>query len=316
MALSPDPVTVNHHRAGKPLTGIALKVGATFVFTIMAVLGRKLGAAVPVVEVVFFRCAFAFVPLLSWMVIRGIGISTLKTNQPWSHARRAMTGVCAMFSYFGALVYMPVADLTAISFASPLIVVILAATVLGEVVRFYRWSAVGAGFVGVMIMVSPHLTGDFGHGSSIGVGLALANAVFVAFTMIFIRMMSASEPALTIAFYFQLASACVSGLIMSFMWVTPTSEQLVLLVSLGVLGGIGQLLMTNSYRFADASTLANFDYAAMVWAILFGWLVFSELPPVEVFAGALVVIGSGLFIAWREQKLGLARAAAADNDGS
>jgi drug/metabolite transporter (DMT)-like permease len=249
------------------------------------------------------------------MVIRGIGMSTLKTNQPWSHARRAMTGVCAMFSYFGALTFLPVADLTAIGFASPLIVVILAATVLGEVVRLYRWSAVAVGFIGVMIMVSPHISGDFGHGSGIGVGLALANAVFVAFTMIFIRMMSASEPALTIAFYFQLASACVSGLIMTFMWVTPDVGQLVLLVSLGVLGGIGQLLMTNSYRFADASTLANFDYAAMVWAILFGWLVFSELPPAEVFVGAVVVIGSGLFIAWREQKLGLARAAA-DTDGS
>lgn len=315
MALNSEPASASPHRAARPLTGIALKVGATFVFTIMAVLARKIGSAVPVVEVVFFRCAFAFIPLLSWMVIRGIGVSTLKTNQPWSHARRALTGVCAMFSYFGALVYLPVADLTAIGFASPLIVVILAATVLGEVVRFYRWSAVGAGFIGVMIMVSPHLTGDFGHGSSIGVGLALANAVFVAFTMIFIRMMSASEPALTIAFYFQLASACVSGIIMSFLWVTPTLEQLVLLVSLGILGGIGQLLMTNSYRFADASTLANFDYAAMVWAIFFGWLVFSELPPVEVFAGAVVVIGSGLFIAWREQKLGLARAAA-DTDGS
>jgi drug/metabolite transporter (DMT)-like permease len=315
MALSQDPSAPTHHRVARPLAGITLKVGATFVFTIMAVLARKLGGAIPVVEVVFFRCAFAFIPLLSWMVIRGIGISTLKTNQPWSHARRAMTGVCAMFSYFGALTFLPVADLTAIGFASPLIVVILAATVLGEVVRLYRWSAVAAGFIGVMIMVSPHVSGDFGHGSSIGVGLALANAVFVAFTMIFIRMMSASEPALTIAFYFQLASACVSGLITIFMWVTPSAEQLVLLVSLGVLGGIGQLLMTNSYRFADASTLANFDYAAMVWAILFGWLVFSELPPVEVFVGAVVVIGSGLFIAWREQKLGLARAAA-DTDGS
>ena len=307
MALKSGVAQESQHRDSKPLAGIALKVGATFVFTIMAVVARGLSKDIPVGEVVFFRSAFAFAPLLGWMAMHGIGFSTLRTAHPWMHARRALTGVCAMFSYFTALIYLPVADLTAIGFASPLIVVILAATVLGEVVRAYRWSAVGVGFVGVMIMISPHLSGDFGQGSSFGVALGLANAVFVAFTMIFIRMMSGSEPALTIAFYFQFACACVSGLTLLFMWVTPTGSQLVLLVSLGILGGIGQLLMTNSYRFADASTLANFDYAAMIWAIFFGWLIFSELPPSEVFLGAIVVIGSGLFIAWREQRLGLAR---------
>jgi drug/metabolite transporter (DMT)-like permease len=145
-------------------------------------------------------------------------------------------------------------------------------------------------------------------GASTGVLLAFANAVLVAFTMIFIRLMSGSEPALAIAFYFQLACTVVSGCTLPFAWATPSGEELLLLVTLGILGGVGQLLMTNSYRYAEASTLANFDYAAMIWAILLGWLFFGELPAAAVYVGAVVVIGSGLFIVWRERQLGLRRA--------
>lgn len=253
-------------------------------------------------EVVFFRASFAFVPLLTWMAIRRIPLTSLRTAYPILHARRATTGVLAMFTYFSALVYLPVADLTAIGFASPLIVVILAALVLGETVRIYRWSAVATGFVGVLIMLLPHLSGEMQSGW--GVMLALANAVLVAFTMIFIRGMSHTEPALTIAFHFQLSSAVVSALTLLFAWVTPDAGQLLALVALGVLGGIGQLLMTTSYRHAQASTLASFEYAAMIWAVLLGWFVFNEAPATEVYVGAVIVFASGAFIAWREQRRG------------
>jgi drug/metabolite transporter (DMT)-like permease len=189
-------------------------------------------------------------------------------------------------------------------------VVALAAVLLGETVRLHRWSAVAIGFVGVVIMVSPHLGQGFAQdAAAIGIGLAVANALLVAFTMIFIRMMTGTESALAITFYFQLTCTIVSLLTLPFAWANPTFEQLVLLVSLGVLGGIGQLCMTNGYRFAQASTLANFDYAAMIWAILFGWLFFAELPAGAVYVGAAIVIASGLFIAWRERQLGLRRAA-------
>jgi drug/metabolite transporter (DMT)-like permease len=242
------------------------------------------------------------------MLYSGQGLSTLATKRPLSHLRRSFTGVCAMFTYFSALKFLPIADVTAISFASPLIIVALAAVMLGETVRLYRWSAVGVGFVGVLIMVSPHLSLGAGTAApTVGLVLALSNAVLVSFTMIFIRMMSGSEHALAIAFYFQLSTTVVSSLTLPFAWVTPVGDDLVLLVLLGILGGFGQLFMTNSYRFAQASTLANFDYAAMVWAILFGWLFFSELPAVAVYVGAAIVIASGLFIAFREHQLGLER---------
>lgn len=262
--------------SSNPLLGITLKVAATFAFTLMAAIARHLGDAIPVGQIVFFRSAFAFLPIGLFMIAGGHTLATLATRHPFLHARRALTGVLAMFTYFGALIYLPLADVTAISFASPLIVVALAAALLGETVRLYRWSAVAIGFVGVLVMVSPHLGAGFTQdAAAIGIGLAVANALLVAFTMIFIRMMTGTESALAITFYFQLTCTIVSLLTLPFAWVTPTYAQLLLLVLLGILGGVGQLFMTNGYRFAQASTLANFDYAAMVWAILFGWLFFA-----------------------------------------
>lgn len=296
--------------SSRPLLGIGLKVAATFVFMAMAAIARYLGDAIPIGQLVFFRSAFAFLPIVVFMAAAGQGLSALATKRPLSHARRAFTGVVAMFTYFGALTYLPLADVTAISFASPLMVVVFAALFLGEAVRLYRWSAVAAGFVGVLIMISPHLGQGGAEGSAaIGIALAVANTVFVACTMIFIRLMSGSESALAITFYFQLTCTVVSLVTLPFAWVTPSLGQLGLLIALGVLGGIGQLFMTNGYRFAQASTLANFDYVAMIWAILFGWLFFAELPAPAVYVGAVVVIASGLFIVWRERKLGLERAA-------
>ena len=302
-AIAHDP-----HSSSKPLLGIGLKIAATFVFTLMAAIGRHLGESFPVGQIVFFRSAFAFLPIAAVMLYSGQGLSMLATKRPLSHLRRSFTGVCAMFTYFGALTYLPLADVTAISFASPLIVVALAALMLGEAIHLYRWSAVGIGFVGVLIMVSPHLSLGAGEDApTIGLALAILNAGLVAFTMIFIRMMTGTESALAIAFYFQLAATSVSALTLLFAWVTPGAEDFGFLVLLGILGGFGQLFMTNSYRFAQASTLASFDYASMVWAILFGWLFFSELPATAVYVGAAIVIASGLFIALRERQLGLER---------
>lgn len=295
--------------SSRPLLGIGLKVAATFAFTLMAAIGRELGDEYPVGQIVFFRSAFAFLPIAALMLMAGHGFSMLATKNPLSHLRRAFTGVCAMFTYFSALTFLPLADVTAISFASPLIVVALAAVMLGETVKLYRWSAVAIGFLGVLIMVSPHLgDGDAMPDATIGIALSVVNAFLVAFTMIFIRMMSTTESALSIAFYFQLAATCVSALTLPFAWVWPDAGDAALLVLVGILGGFGQLFMTNGYRFAQASTLASFDYVAMVWAILFGWLFFQELPAVAVYVGAAIVIASGLLIAWRERQLGLAHA--------
>jgi len=175
-------------------------------------------------------------------------------------------------------------------------------------VHVYRWSAVAVGLAGVLIMVSPHLLQSQAGTPIAGLVYALAAAIFTAFAMVAIRRMSATESAIAIALYFQLTCAGVSLATLPFAWVTPNAHDLMLLVLVGIMGGFGQLFMTNGFRFAQASLLANFDYAAMVWAILFGWLFFGELPAFAVYLGAAIVIASGIFIAWRERHLGIERA--------
>lgn len=297
------------HAAQHPLTGIVLKIAATFAFSLMAAIARWLGDAYPLGQVVFFRASFALVPIAGLMLVNHTGLRELKTQRPLSHLLRSMAGVCAMFSYFSALTYLPLADVTAIGFASPLFVVALAALVLGEQVHVYRWSAVAVGFVGVLIMVSPHLGAGSAQSPILGLVLAFAAAIFAAFAMIAIRRMASTESATAIALYFQLTCAAVSLATLPFAWVTPDSKGWLLLVLMGVLGGFGQLFMTNSYRFAQASVIANFDYVAMIWAIVLGWILFGELPAPAVYVGSVIVIGSGIFIAWRERQLGIERAA-------
>jgi drug/metabolite transporter (DMT)-like permease len=258
-------------------------------------------------QLVFFRAAFALVPIAAIMILHGTPISELRTERPLSHLLRSIAGVCAMFSFFAALVYLPLADVTAINFASPLFVVALAAIVLGEKVNVYRWSAVAIGFAGVLIMISPYLGQGDGQSPVLGVVVfAFASAIFAAFAMIAIRRMTPTESATAIALYFQLSCTVVSAATLPFGWVAPDAEGLFLLILMGVMGGFGQLLM---YRFAQASVIANFDYVAMIWAILLGWILFSELPAPAVYVGSVIVIGSGIFIALRERQLGIERAA-------
>jgi drug/metabolite transporter (DMT)-like permease len=304
-----DVVVAGERTAARPLVGIGLKIAATFSFSLMAAIARWIGDDYPLGQVVFFRASFALVPIAALMIFYGTRLEELKTERPLSHLIRSIAGVGAMFTFFAALTYLPLADVTAISFASPLFVVALAAVVLGEQVHLYRWSAVAIGFVGVLIMVSPHLgTGD-AESPLLGLIFACAAAIFTAFAMIAIRRMTSTESATAIALYFQLTCVAVSLATLPFAWVTPDANGLMLLVMMGVMGGFGQLFMTNSYRFAQASLIANFDYVAMIWAILFGWLWFSELPAPAVYLGAAIVIGSGVYIAWRERQLGIERAA-------
>ena len=294
--------------AARPLAGIALKLAATLSFSLMAAIARGLGGAYPLGQIVFFRASFALIPIAGLILFSRMRMAELATERPVSHVLRSIAGVGAMFSYFAALAYLPLADVTAIGFASPLFVVALAAIVLGEQVHAHRWSAVAIGFVGVLIMVSPHLQQSDAGAPWIGLACAFAAAIFTAFAMVAIRRMSGTESATAIALYFQLTCMAVSVATLPFAWVTPNSRDLGLLMLIGVLGGFGKLFMTNSYRFAQASMLANFDYAAMVWAILFGWLLFSELPAAAVYLGAAIVIASGIYIAWRERQLGIERA--------
>jgi drug/metabolite transporter (DMT)-like permease len=294
---------MHHHNS----LGITLKIGATLAFSLMYV-AIRLAGTVPIGEVIFFRAFFALVPLFILALFTVGPSAVIATRRPLMHVMRSIAGVASMFMNFAALKLLPLAELTGLSFVMPIFAVVLASLFLREHVGPYRGAAVVVGFGGVLLMVAPH--GDLGHmiagGFSTGSGLALLGAGLAAFVVIFIRQMSLTERSETIVFYFMSITAAVGAVSMLWDRVPLSTAMAFWLVLSGLLGGIGQICMTFSYRFAEPSLLAPFDYVAMVWATGLGFLVFDEVPERVVLAGAGVVIASGLFIIWREQRKRLA----------
>lgn len=299
----------------QPLLGILFKVLSAFCFTLMSAGIKRLGAGYPTGELVFFRSAFALVPLLIWIGWRGGIVPAIRTSNLKGHLLRGIIGSCGMFSGFVALTYLPLSDAVAIGYASPLIVVVLAALVLKETVRAYRWTAVLVGFGGVLIMLMPHLrTGiaatGLGGGPAVGALFALLGASCAAGATIQVRRLTATEGTGAIVFYFSLLTT-ILGLSTALLgWVMPPPGDFALLVLVGILGGIGQILLTQSYRYGDASLVAPFEYTTMIWALLIGWFAFDQLPQPSVALGGAIVAAAGLFVIWRERRLGIERARA------
>jgi len=296
----------------RTLKGILLKLGSALLFAVMSSLIRGFGDTVPVGQVVFFRSAFAILPVVVIYAWRRELTTAVRTGRPFGHVGRGVISVFGMFLSFASLVRLPLVDATAISFASPLITVALAALILKERVRIYRWSAVAVGFVGVIVMLAPYL--EVGHvaaaGPAIGALFAIAAAFCNAGTVIQTRRLTDSETTSAIVFYFSLFCALAGLLTLPFAWHPPTGIEFAELVAIGVLGGISHILLTESYRFAPASLLAPFDYTAMMWAFVLGYAMFGETPTTLVFLGAVIIAAAGLFVIWRERRLGIERARA------
>jgi len=286
------------------LRGIALKLGATVAFSLMYA-AIKLAGAVPVGEVILFRAVFALVPLFALSFVTVGALEVVRTARPGWHVMRSAAGVCSMFLNFGALKLLPLADVTAFSFVAPIFAVILAAVVLHEKVGQARRIAVFIGFAGVLVMLGPH--GGLGHilgsGFSTGAGMALSGAALSAIVVIFIRQMSTTEKSETIVFYFMTVCSLAGAVTLIWARASLSPEQWALLILCGLLGGVGQICMTFSYRYAEPSLLAPFDYTAMVWAVALGYVVFAEVPEPMVMLGAGIVVAAGLFIAWRERHI-------------
>lgn len=302
---SAPPVTAHTVR---PLLGIGCKVASALVFTVMVALIKIVAVRVPTGEIAFARNFFAVIPVLAWIVARGELATAFRTHRPLGHLGRATVGVTAMLLWFESISRLPLADATAISYAAPLLTVVLAVVILKERVRATRWAAVGVGLLGVLVVLSPHLsTGVGGDGAVVGAICAISAALFMAFAMIFIRTLTATEGTATIVVYFSLASSLLALLTVPFGWVVPAPADIALLVLIGLIGGVGQLLLTQSYRYADASVIAPFEYTTMVWTLIAGALVFGEFPGPVVLLGAAIIVASGVVVILRERRLGLVR---------
>jgi drug/metabolite transporter (DMT)-like permease len=296
---------------------ILLKLVSALLFAAMSALVRYLGDVVPVGQVVFFRSAFAVLPVVVIYFFRGELAMAMWTSRPFGHAGRGLISVVGMFLNFAALARLPLVDATAISFASPLITVGFAALILKERVRVYRWSAVGIGFVGVIVMLLPHF--DVMHFSdaastagAVGALCATASAFTNAGAVIQTRRLTASETTSSIVLYFSVICAIAGLATLPFGWHAPTNSEFAALIALGVFGGLAHIFLTESYRYASASVVAPFDYTSMLWAFVLGYAVFGEVPTALVFIGAAIVAGAGLFVIFRERQLGLRRAREAE----
>ncbi len=291
---------------------IAIKLVSVLLFAVMSTLIRAAGAKFPLGEIVFFRSAFAVLPVFVVYAARGRLLAAITTTRPFGHLGRGVMGIASMFLNFAALARLPLMDATAISFAAPLITVVLAALLLNEHVRAHRWSAVSVGFVGVIVMLWPYLDiwSLFYVGSparTVGAICAMIACFTNAGTVIQTRRLTDSETTASIVFYFSLICGLAGLATVPFGWVMPSAPEFLMLAMIGILGGLSHLLLTESYRYAPASLVAPFDYTAMIWAFLLGYAVFGELPSIFVFVGAMIVVACGLFVIWREHKFGVER---------
>jgi drug/metabolite transporter (DMT)-like permease len=292
--------------------GILLKLISAVLFAVMSALVRFLGDRYPIGEMMFFRSAFAILPVVVVYAWRGELVAAIRTERPLGQAGRGLLSIAGMFCNFGALARLPLVEATAISFTSPLIGVALSALVLTERVRIYRWSAVIIGFLGVLVVLAPHLgvaqmTATLAAAGSVaGICYAVAGSFLNAGTMIQTRRLAQSEATSSIVFYFSFICALVGLATWPFGWLMPTTAELATLIAIGLLGGTAHIVLTESYRHASASVVAPFDYTSMIWALMLGYLVFGEVPTVMVFVGAAIITAAGLFVIWRERQLGLA----------
>lgn len=294
-----------------PLRGIALKLGAVLMFIIMMTLLKATSDTIPAGQAVFFRSLFALPVILVWMAWNGELASGPRTSNALGHVWRGVAGTAAMGLNFAALAFLPLPEVTAIGYAAPLLTVVLAAMLLGEEVRAFRIACVVLGLLGVLIVAAPRLTVTGEEASireALGAILVLGGALCAALAQIFVRKMIHTERASTIVFWFTITATFLSLMTLPWGWAMPSLPQAVMLISAGLLGGVGQIFLTSAYRWADASLVAPFDYASMLLALLFGYVFFADIPTLTMLGGAGLVMLAGVLIILRERHLGLQRA--------
>ena len=293
------------------LKGLALRLLAIFFLSTMSALvklAETRGASLP--ETMFYRQLCAL-PIVLAFVAAGPGLRSLRTTRIKGHLTRSMIGLVGMVFTFGAVLLLPLAEATTFQFTVPIFATLLGALVLREPTGWQRWSAVLVGFVGVLVVAQPGSS----HVPLFGAFVGLMAALFVALVAIALRQLR-DEPAGTTVFWFStltlpfIATAYAFN-IRSHDWLTWAN-----LIAIGIVGGMGQIALTAASRAAPVAAVVPMDYSGLLWATLWGWALFGVWPGAMTWVGAPLIVASGLYIVWREQRLarGIARSAPAVSD--
>lgn len=292
----------------RTMTGLGLRLLAVMLLTFMSALlklAEARGAKLP--ELMLFRQLFAL-PVVTLWVALGPGLHTLRTRRIGAHITRSAMGLTGMVFTFGAVLLLPLAEATTISFTVPIFATIFGALILKEPTGWHRWGAVVAGFIGVLIVTQP---GD-GHIPLFGALVGLTSAFMISIIAVQLRQLGRTENAGTTVFWFAALSCVPMGLIYPFFATPHDATTWALLAGIGIAGGLGQIAFTAALRFAPVSAVMPMDYSGLIWATLFGWLLFGTLPGGWTFVGAPIIIASGLYIVLRERRLSMARTSAQD----
>ena len=277
-----------------PVRGIVIMLIATTMLSAQDILIKYLSADYEVLQVVFVRTAVAL-PIVLFVAARVRGRALLRTRRLGANLLRGLLFLAAYICYYSALAQFPIADVVSIWFSAPLFITALAAFILREAMDIRRWAAVTVGFVGILIMMEP------GSGTVQPMALlALLSALFYAALTILTRHMGGTESAATITLYTLAVFLVGSGATMPWLWIPPTPADFGLMAAVGIVSATGHLCLAQAYRVAPASTVAPFEYLSLVWAVLFGWFIWGELPGASIVVGVAIVIGSGLYILRRE----------------
>nr|WP_188824261.1 DMT family transporter [Brucella endophytica] len=288
------------------MVGIGFKVASVCIFVAMSSL-LKGADGIPVGQLVFFRSFFAIFPIVAYLAFTHQLKGVFRTNERFSHVWRGLVGVSSMSFSFFALTKLPLPEAIALNYAAPLFVVVFSAILLHETVRIYRWSAVMVGLLGVLVILWPRMTvltsGEIGADETIGALAALAGAGMSAIAMLLVRRLVQTERTPTIVIYFSLTSTIMALFSLPFGWVMPTPAQAAMLIGAGFAGGVAQIFLTQCYRYAEMSTIAPFEYTSMLLGLAIGYLIFGEVPTMQMIVGSTIVIGAGIFIIYREHRL-------------
>lgn len=282
----------------RPLLGIGLRLLTALLLALMFA-GVKLAATrgVHLVESLFYRQIGSAVAAIAFVAF-GPGFRSLATRRVAAHAGRMVLGLTAMGLNFAAMILLPLAEATAIGFTVPIFSTILAALILKEPTGTWRWGAVAAGFAGVLIIVRP----GAGDVALDGATVAIVAALLTASVTIVIRRLGATEPAPTTVFWFAVSSLPPLALLMLHFGRVHDASTWAILAGLALAGGLAQLTLTGALRLAPVALVMPMDYTSLLWATLLGFLIFGDLPTPWVWAGAFVIVASGLVIVWREQR--------------
>lgn len=281
---------------GGAASGAILMVIATMCFVAMQSLIRKLGGELPPVEVAFFRNLFGFLAIAP--IFLRHGLAPLRTNILPTHALRGVLQGISMMAFFTGITMAPFAEATSISFSGPLFATVLAVLVLGERIRLRRMLALGAGFLGVLIVLRPGFTEvGLGQGLLLGASLGWGSAIVV------IKSMSKTESAVTQTVYMGIFMTPITLLPAIYVWVTPNLEQLAWLAVVGCFGTLGHFCFASAFKRADSTALLPLDFLRLFWASAVGFLMFSEVPDLWAWIGGGVIFCSATYIAFREAQL-------------